>query len=314
MSWITETADVVTRDVYTDIAAVLNSRVLPVDAELRQLYARRGKGARPMLTALTASLTGGSWQDVRRAAMVVETVHIASLIQDDVVDGSILRRGGETLNARYSDLTSVLFGDLVFIKGLAEAQSFGNAEAVNILYRAVERMIEGELAEALAATDIDESGCLVIIADKTASLFSAAAQLGALLSGADERTATSAADAGEAVGMAFQLVDDTLDFIGESEVMGKPRHVDAHGGTITLPVVHALATVPADERLRLVSGGKGTVSEIAALVQQTGGIEYTMSRAGSYADAARQHVETFADTAGMAAFDAYVTMVMDREH
>jgi len=313
MNWNAETADAIVRDVYTDIAAILNSRVPPVDTELRRLYTRRGKGARPMLTALTAHITGGTWQDVRRAAMVIETVHIASLIQDDVVDGSSLRRGGETLNARYSDLTSVLFGDLVFLKGLAEAHSFGNAKAVHIIYRSAERMIEGELAEAMAGRDIDESGCLAIIADKTASLFSAAAFLGVLLSGADERTGSLAADAGEAVGMAFQLVDDTLDFTGESAVMGKPRHMDVHGGTITLPVVHALAGVPAEERRRLVSGGGGTVSEIAALVEHTGGIAYTQARARSYAEEARRHVAAFADEAGKAAFDAYVTRIMDRE-
>ena len=121
------------------------------------------------------------------------------------------------------------------------------------------------------------------------------------------------AEAGEAVGMAFQLVDDTLDFTGESAVMGKPRHMDVHGGTITLPVVHAMAGIDAEERRRLVSGDGGTVAEIAALVERTGGIEYTLERARSYADEARRHVAAFADEAGTAAFDAYIARIMDRE-
>ena len=134
MKWINTLISKIIGDVYNDIKLNIISSEPAVENVVRQIFTQRGKGIRPVFMALTGGLVGGSWGVLRKAAMVIESIHIASLIHDDVIDGSELRRGKETLNTSFTDKTSVLFGDYIFVKALSIAHAISDPEAVKIIY------------------------------------------------------------------------------------------------------------------------------------------------------------------------------------
>lgn len=311
MKWKNTLIYDITADVYRDIKDTIIASEPIIDEELRQIFAQSGKGIRPLFTALAGGLVGGTWDDLRKAAMIIEAVHIASLIHDDVVDGSNLRRGKATLNARFSDKTSVLFGDYIFTKALSEAHTIGNPEALRIIYEAVERMIKGEIHESLREI-IDEEAYLRIIGNKTASLFAASGELGIVLSGGNDIEKRWARELGESVGMAFQIIDDTLDFTGETEVMGKPRLADVISGRITLPVIHSFKSHTPGEIKELFSDKEGTVEKITALVISKGGIEYAYQKAREFLNNAQEILQKFNDTEAVSGFDDFFDMLMTR--
>ncbi|MBT4485112.1 MAG: polyprenyl synthetase family protein [Candidatus Latescibacteria bacterium] len=303
---------VIIRDVYNDIGSNMISSEPLVDDILRQIFVQRGKGIRPIFMALVGELVGGSWESLRKGAVVIETIHNASLIHDDVVDKSRLRRGVETLNIKFSNRISVLFGDFVFMKALSLAHTIDIPEAVHIINVAIERMIEGEISESLTNEFIDEETYLKIIGNKTASLFAASGELAVLLSGVDGYKKDLARELGESVGMAFQIIDDTLDYNGETDVMGKPQFMDVISGNITLPVIHSLKRLPSDEVEALFANKKDSVNRITALVKRNDGIEYASEKAGEYVQNAREIIDRFEEKKTSAVFDEFFDMLMTR--
>ena len=297
-------------EVYNDMRSGFRSSEPVLDDIISDVLSKQGKGVRPLFMALIAELVGGDWDALRQAAVVVEAIHLSSLMHDDVVDGSDLRRGKETLNARHSDKVSVLFGDHIFHSALVLAGKLDHPEAGEIVHTAVKRMIEGEILDSLNERIIDEATYIRIIGNKTASLFAAAAELGVVFSNTNGDHRVWAREMGELVGTAFQIVDDTLDFKGSEDVMGKPALMDMLAGNMTLPLIYSLNGLSdADSREIL----DGTPEDMASFVREKGGIEYSMNKAVGYLEDARLIKDRFDSSPGNTALDSLFDLLMNRQ-
>ena len=307
----TFTHDII-RDVYSDMRDELLSSDPQLDIILTRIFSQHGKGIRPCFMALVAELVGGSWETLRRAAMVIEAIHLSSLLHDDVVDGSELRRGVATMNAQHSNKISVLFGDHIFISALKIASELENSEAIRIIHRAVKRMVEGEISDTLNNEIIDESTYIRIIGDKTASLFAASGELGIILSGVDGIERIWARELGEALGIAFQIIDDTLDYNGNRDKMGKPIFMDVMSKNMTLPLIHSLRGMTIEETNKILIDRDGSVEKLTELVRMSGGIEYAYKRACDYSEKAREILSRFANTEVQIVFESFFDLLMER--
>ena len=302
----------IVRELYADMRGELFTDDPGVNRVMKHLMLAHGKGVRPTFMALAARLVGGDWPDVRKAATVMETIHIASLLHDDVLDGSMLRRGIESVNSRYSDKVSVLSGDYVFVKAMMLSHKLGNAEVTTLVFQAVERMIRGEICDSLADGYITEERYFSIIADKTASLFAASGEIGILLSGGSSVERARGRKLGECVGMAFQIVDDALDFHGDTGEMGKPGLMDVLSGVMTLPLIHSLRSYGPSEISTMLSGGSMSVEKLSGLVRNNGGIEYALGHARAYMDRARLIAGRFENSSACDTLDEFFDVLLDR--
>ncbi len=241
-----------------------------------------GKRLRPTVLLLAYRACGG--QDIRQAvplATAVELLHTASLVHDDINDQSELRRGQATVNARWGNSLALLVGDFVFVRLLSLLAECG-ARAIRILGDCCTSIVEGETLQMLHRGDwhMDEALYLQIVRKKTASLFSACGQLGAVVAGATEEQIAALSSYGENLGIAFQIQDDTLDLVGEQENLGKPVYLDLEGGTASLAVLHALAhTKDAAEILRT-----GDQARVVRMLHQHGALDYAAQKARAFAE------------------------------
>ena len=307
----TFTHDII-RDGYSDMRDELLSSDPQLDTILTRIFSQHGKGIRPCFMALVAELVGGSWDSLRRAAMVIEAIHLSSLLHDDVIDGSELRRGVATMNAQHSNKISVLFGDHIFISALKIASELENSEAIRIIHRAVKRMVEGEIRDTLNNEIIDESTYIRIIGDKTASLFAASGELGIILSGVDGIERIWARELGESLGIAFQIIDDTLDYNGNRDKMGKPIFMDVMSKNMTLPLIHSLRGMAIEEVNKILVDRDSSVEKLTELVRMNGGIEYAYQRASDYSEKAREILSRFANTEVQIVFESFFDLLMER--
>lgn len=299
-------------DVYRDIRTFFLSSDSILDSFVTQIFSRKGKGIRPVFMALVGQLVGGSWESLRRCAALIEAIHIASLLHDDVVDSAELRRGAQTLNIQHSDKISVLFGDHIFISALAIAHDVNNHEVFSIVLEAVNRMIKGEIHDSLTSGTIDEDTYLRIIGDKTASLFAASGELGVLLSGVDGTEREWARELGETLGTAFQIIDDTLDYNGNAELMGKSTLMDVMAGNNTLPLIHSLRDMSPEEQSKVLADNGKSIEKISELVDERGGVEYSIKRAQDFSSRAREIVARFDNEKVLASFDSFIDLVLNR--
>jgi octaprenyl-diphosphate synthase len=301
-------------DVYRLIHEEFQSGDPLVNGIMGKALAIRGKGMRPLFMYRVACLYGHPWESVRRAAMAIEAIHIASLLHDDVVDGSKLRRGSATLNSRYSDKISVLMGDYILLKALAVTHSLGNSETAPVIQRALERMVEGEISDSLCSGIINENEYLGVIGNKTASLFAAAGEVVIILSGGGMEDRTRARDLGEYVGMAFQIVDDALDYHGDANVMGKPTFMDIQTGCLTLPLIHALRKGHPAETEDILNGSSLCAERLLSVVQESGGIEYALGQAEEYLRRAGEILDTWVTAGSRTVFDRFFETLLDRRY
>ncbi|MFC1607622.1 polyprenyl synthetase family protein [Candidatus Latescibacterota bacterium] len=299
-------------DVYTDIKEVFDVREQKVQALFNRIFHIPGKAIRPKFMALVASFAGGSWDSVRRAAVIIEVVHVASLLHDDVIDGSELRRGAETVNSLYSDKVSVLTGDYIVMKAIQMAFDHEDPEVLPVVLKSVNRMVNGEIHDSLNIGIIDEETYLNTVADKTASLFAASGELAMILSGASDEERMMGREVGECIGLAFQIVDDALDYHGEEVVMGKPENMDARTGRMTLPLIHSLRKYDSDEIHKLLQNDGAELEQLLAVVSNNGGIDYALKRAREYVERAREIVLKFSSTDAQQDLDAFLTSLIER--
>jgi octaprenyl-diphosphate synthase len=281
-----------------------------------------GKRLRPMLTIAAAKLCGYTGRGHVRLAAAVEFMHTATLLHDDVVDESDLRRGKKTARLLWGNQASVLVGDFLLGQAFRMMVDVGSLGALAILSKAAAVIAEGEVMQLAAAKDTatTEEDYLAIIGAKTAALFSAAAEVGAAIAGrpATEQAALEAY--GEALGMAFQLIDDALDYSGDSARLGKSVGDDFREGKITLPVILAHARGGADERAfwqRTLGEGvirEGDLEHAASLLRKHKAIEATLRRARHYGSLACQSLAPFRESPARRALVEVVAFCIDRAH
>ena len=304
------------------IAEVLGSKEGLIEEIGEHLLQSRGKLIRPSLLLLSADISGADGEQASIAGTCIELVHMATLIHDDVIDGGTIRRGRSTVNSRWNVKISVVMGDFLFSTALAQLSSLGNKEASDVLATTTHRISAGEMYQ-LERTDnfmIPEDEYLYSIQEKTASLLSASCEIGVVLGdGWDDELRTSLADYGTNVGMAFQIVDDVLDFIGDQEVLGKAVGNDLAEGKATLPLIYALREAePAqrDEVLGLLKSdalAEETRRSVLEFIHENKGIEYARRTARFYLEAARESIVSIADGPTKAALSEILNHVENRE-
>src|SRR5215470_11015635 len=219
----------------------------------RYLQSSGGKRLRPSLLLLSSKLIGDGGTSAIHLGAVVEIIHAATLVHDDVIDAAETRRGRPSTNAQWGNHTSVLAGDWLYMQAFQVAVRERNFRVLDILISLTQMMVEGELLQLdrIGHIDVSEADYMELVHRKTAELFSACARLGALVAGADPQGEDKLGEYAWNLGMAFQLVDDMLDFTAREQTLGKPVGGDLREGKVTLPLVYALERATADER-RLV--------------------------------------------------------------
>ena len=259
-----------------------------------------GKRLRPALVLLAGRVAGGWTEPIRDLAVIVELVHVASLIHDDVLDRADLRRARSTCNAKWGTELSVLLGDALFAHGLQLATKLEDAEVARKIAEASRNLCEGEILQTQRRFDLKMSTTdyLHVVGLKTGALFRAAAEVPFLLHRAPTARREAARSFGYQLGLAYQIYDDVLDLIGTAEESGKTLGTDLQKGKWTLPVLHALQTLPAAEseslRAELVAGGSGVVGKVRA----AGGIRFAMRKAVELLERAKGDLDLWGDPAG----------------
>ena len=253
---------------------------IPLIPELAgHLIAGGGKRMRPMLTLASARLVGYSGSRHHGLAAAVEFIHTATLLHDDVVDESSLRRGRQTANAMFGNAASVLVGDFLYSRAFQMMVDAGEMRVMQILADATNVIAEGEVLQLMNMHDpeLDEAAYLRVIRAKTAKLFEASSRLAAVLAGADAQTEAHCADYGQALGAAFQIIDDVLDYEGNAAELGKNLGDDLREGKVTLPVICTLQRCSADEaaliREAIENGNTDHLEQIIAIVRRCGGLD-----------------------------------------
>ncbi|WP_299624862.1 polyprenyl synthetase family protein [uncultured Tateyamaria sp.] len=261
----------------------------------RHLVEAGGKRLRPMLTLATAHMCNYAGPYHVHLAATVEFIHTATLLHDDVVDESAQRRGRPTANLLWDNKSSVLVGDYLFSRSFQLMTETGNMDVLRILSDASATIAEGEVLQMTAAQDLatDEAVYLQVVRGKTAALFSAATEVGGVIAGADKATVQALFDYGDALGIAFQIVDDLLDYQGQSSATGKNVGDDFRERKLTLPVIKAVALADAEERAfwwRTIEKGQqgdGDLEHALALLHRHGTLEATKDDAITWATRAK---------------------------
>ena len=279
------------------IRARLDSDVALVRQIAEHIVAGGGKRLRPALVLLSAGAAGYRGEAHYELAAVVEFIHTATLLHDDVVDGSDLRRGRKTANAQYGNPAAVLVGDFLYSRAFQMMLSADSMRVMQVLADATNTIAEGEVLQLMNChdPDVDEGRYLEVIRRKTAKLFEAAACLGAVLGGAPRALEEGLADYGMHVGTAFQLIDDVLDYSGDVATIGKSLGDDLAEGKPTLPLIRAMASGSAPERetvrRAIIEGGHDDFPRVLEAVIATGALGYAREVAVREAEGARRSLE-----------------------
>jgi octaprenyl-diphosphate synthase len=279
-----------------------------------------GKRFRPILLLLSAKLCGYRGDRHISMASLVEFIHTASLLHDDVVDKAELRRGNVSANSKWGNEASVLVGDFLFTKSFSLAVENGNWEVFRTLSRATTLLAEGELDELVRTDDLSltEETYLSIVARKTASLISAAARVGAILGEVPDVRKQALADFGLDLGIAFQLTDDNLDYTSKKEEFGKEIGIDLQRGKITLPLIHVLRHCTPEERsfvqrvVDLDPLTKEAFFRIVEIIEHYDGIHYTSGKARDYVEMAKSRLQVFPDSLEREALYTLADYVVNR--
>ena len=274
------------------IAERLDSGVPLVGQVARYIISAGGKRLRPALLLLTCGALGYQGTQRHNLAAVVEFIHTATLLHDDVVDDSALRRGNATANETFGNPASVLVGDFLYSRAFQMMVEAQNMRIMQVLADATNVIAEGEVQQLMNMhnADLDEAGYVQVIRSKTAKLFEASARCGAILAGATPALEQACADYGQALGTAFQIIDDVLDYDGDAAVMGKSLGDDLREGKATLPLIAAMQRGDAGQRAlvrgAIENGSTELLLEVIAIVRATGALEVARQAAAREAERA----------------------------
>jgi octaprenyl-diphosphate synthase len=286
------------------------------------LHSSGGKRLRPALLLLSAKLAGRAGETAIQLGAVVEMIHAATLVHDDVIDAAETRRGRPSTNVKWGNHTCVLAGDWLYMQAFQIALRERNFQILDLLIGLTQMMVEGELLqlERIGSIGISEADCMELVDRKTACLFSVCARLGAICAGAPPDVEEKLGEFAWNLGMAFQLVDDVLDFTAREKTLGKPVGGDLREGKVTLPLVYALERSTPSERLlveRILQerNYEGVpFARILSLLEKYGGIERVKEKAQAFTDKARQIIAGFAESPYQRALAAVTELVTERDH
>ena len=305
------------------IAAENVASVDAVTAINQYLQSSGGKRLRPSLLLLSAKLAGrGGGETAVQLGAVVEMVHAATLVHDDVIDAAQTRRGRPSTNVKWGNHTCVLAGDWLYMQAFQIALRERNFQILDLLIGLTQMMVEGELIqlERIGRIDVTEADCMELVDRKTACLFSVCARLGAIAGCADTAFQERLGEFAWNLGMAFQLIDDMLDFTSREVTLGKPVGGDLREGKVTLPLVYALErTTPQERRLvenilRQRSYEETPFSRILALLEKYRSVERVKDRAQAFTDKARQIMSEFPESPYQRALMAVTDLITERDH
>jgi len=280
-----------------------------------------GKRLRPALLLLSARFAGGGGKTAIQLGAVVEMLHAATLVHDDVIDVAQTRRGRPSANVQWGNHTCVLAGDWLYMQAFQVALRERNFHVLDLLIGLTQMMVEGELIQLdrIGRIAITEADCMELVDRKTACLFSACAKLGSVAAGADTQAEEKLGEFAWNLGMAFQLIDDMLDFISRETTLGKPVGGDLKEGKVTLPLVYALEKASESER-RMVETvlsnrnyDKAPFADILAMVERHDGVQRTRERAQQFTDRARQIVAEFPENPYQRALFTLTDLVTERD-
>ena len=298
----------------------IRSRIGLVDLVAKYIIKTKGKRVRPILVMLSAGVCGGVTEKTYRGATLVEILHTATLIHDDVVDEADMRRGFASINAVWKNKIAVLMGDYLLSRGLLLSLEHDDFSFLKITSTSVRRMSEGELHQIQRSRklDMDEATYLAIIGDKTASLLSTCCEIGATSATSDPEWHRRLREFGELVGLAFQIRDDILDFTGRRSITGKPTGLDLTEKKLTLPLIHALREAPRAEAKEILStikdgGKKVRVERVLEFVRSYRGIEYASRRAREFSLRAVDLLAPFPESPSKTALIDFAAFVIERE-
>lgn len=289
--------------------------IAEVNAHLLQM---QGKLFRPTLVLLAEQAVGGATPRAATLAAVLELIHLATLVHDDSVDHSTLRRGMPTINALFSHQISVIMGDYLYSRAMVELVRLDDLEPLRIAARVTNEMTVGEMRQLLAVEPMDfsEAEYDLLIRAKTASLMSGACEIGALAGSTEERAALRRF--GEYLGMAFQIVDDLLDYTGDATETGKPSGADLREHKMTLPLIRALGVMSGKEReavkrlMRTPEPRDEQIAEVIESVSASGGLEYAGTRAAALGALAEAEVDRLRPSAARESLRATIPYVLER--
>ena len=298
----------------------LASDVVLINQVAEYIIGAGGKRLRPMLLLLSAGALGHAGRDAHQLAAVVEFIHTATLLHDDVVDESDLRRGRQTANAVWGNAASVLVGDFLYSRSFQLMVELDRLEVMRILADTTNTIAEGEVLQLLHVRnpDTDEAAYLRVIERKTAVLFAAATRLGALLAGADAATCDALHRYGLALGYAFQVADDVLDYASDAATLGKNLGDDLAEGKATLPLIHAMrhsdAATRAVLREAVEQGDTDALPQVLAAIEACGSLDYSRERARHYAREAEVALAGLGDNDFVAALRGLAHYSVSRDH
>lgn len=299
----------------------LKSKVTLLELVTRYILKQKGKKIRPILVLLSSNLCGGISDRSFRGATLVELLHTATLVHDDVVDNAETRRNFPSINAVWKNKIAVLMGDYLLARGLMLAVDGNDFDFLRVITNTVKRMSEGELLQISKTRklDIDDETYFRIISDKTASLLSTCCEIGARASTDDEKKIYAMKEFGENLGIAFQIRDDILDYIGTKNIFGKPLGADIKEKKITLPLIYALKNAPKDESLKIINllkskERKTKVDVVIKFVKMYEGIEYSEKVALEYSKTALSKLEHFQISESRLSLESLVSFVVERKN
>jgi len=298
----------------------LNSKVPLLDKILHYIVKRKGKQMRPMFVFLSGKLFGEINESSFRAASLIELLHTATLVHDDVIDDANMRRGFFSINALWKNKIAVLVGDYLLSKGLLMSLENEEYDLLQIVSKAVKEMSEGELLQIEKARklDIEEDVYFEIIRQKTATLIAACCACGAVTAKQDKEAIERMRKFGELVGIAFQMKDDLFDYYNE-DVIGKPTGIDIKEQKMTLPLIYTLRNCDRKQKKFIIQTVKNhninseRVSKVLEIVKKSGGINYTIDKMKTYQEEALRLLKTFDDNESRKSLELLVNFVIERK-
>lgn len=300
------------------IRARLESDVALINTIAEYIVAAGGKRLRPAVLILTARALGYAGKRHVDLAAIIEFIHTATLLHDDVVDESDLRRGRSTSNSLFGNAASVLVGDFLYSRSFQMMVEAGSERVMSIMADATNRIAEGEVLQLLNIHDpsVNEGRYFEVVERKTATLFEAGARIAAVVADADAEVEEKCANYGASLGKAFQIIDDVLDYSGDSEEIGKRLGDDLREGKMTLPLIHALRCATAVQRdfvTAAVREGRGDFTAVAKIVAENGSLDYSRALAEQEASNARAAIRDLPQTVFRDSLLHLIAFALDRE-